>query len=249
MKVLSIDLDYCMSDECDYYESDFDSDNPFAKWDVWSKETGRDDGEIPINPARVLECLDIFKEALKYCDDVDFGYEHDAILYRLQDETDIEIINYDHHSDVLNGGGFEGVTQEYEYETLKIFDNVCEGNWVGWLDAKNKLRKYTWINYREEGYDSLEEFEGFRRELLGDRYENLYCENFKIDDYKFDYIFVCLSPSYIPTSHWKYFKIFMNEYKFTKKKLPNIINRKFEIDSRYKLLNKYFVECNLTCKN
>jgi hypothetical protein len=198
------------------------------------------DSEIPIKPARVLECLDIFKEALKYCDDVEFGYEHDAILYRLESEYDIDIINYNHHSDVLNGGGFEGVTQEYEYKTLKDFDNVCEGNWVGWLDAKNKLRNYTWVNDREEGFDSTEPVEAFRMKLLGDRYENVYHGDYKLDNYKFDYIFICLSPSYIPKSHWKYFKVFMNEYKFTKLKQPKLIGRKFEIDARYKLLNKYF---------
>ena len=36
----------------------------------------------------------------------------------------------------------------------------------------------------------------------------------------------------------------MNEYKFTKLKQPKMITRKFEIDARYRLLNKYLDTCN-----
>ena len=48
-------------------------------------------------------CFDVFLKSLKHSDSVSFGYEHDAILFHIEKFTDIELINIDHHDDILGG--------------------------------------------------------------------------------------------------------------------------------------------------
>ena len=62
---------------------------------------------------------------------------------------------------------------------------------------------------------------------------------YKFEDYDFDYIFVCLSPMYVHYKNWKYFKEMIDMYENKTGKKANVIDRKYEITARSKLLNKY----------
>ena len=45
------------------------------------------------------------------------------------------------------------------------------------------------------------------------------------DDYKFDNVFVCLSPQYVPRTHWHYFTMFMMAYEEQTGKSIDIITK------------------------
>ena len=134
-------------------------------------------------------------------------------MYELQSHKNIDLINIDHHDDIFCNDFSDdfpgGDNLEAEYQALRMFDRVHEGNWGAWLHVKNKLNKFTWItnpNSRNLGKND------FNYEILGDKYETYTRDNYKFEDYNFDYIFVCLSPQYMPQAHWHYFTMFMMAY-------------------------------------
>ena len=246
MKVLSIDLDYAVFE--DYMERQQDikedlgiADHPLAVWKIL-EELDKDFDYSEIDTRAMQYLVHTFERALQNCDDVGFGYDHDNILYRLEKEDvdNIDIINIDNHGDILNlqgygcfedvGGRNYGAEKEREY--LNKYNDVTEGSWVSWLDEKKKLNSYTFIcdsNFIPT--EPEEKINGYRG--VHSRHE------YKFEDYDFDYIFVCLSPMYVHYKNWKYFKQMIDMYENKTKKKANVIDRKYEITARSKLLNKY----------
>ena len=257
MRVLSIDLDYCM-DTCmnlidNHQLHPWMDDNPVTRWKVLEEFTVIPDKSIFIDDDKVNYCFDVYSKALKQCKNVMFAYDHDAILYRLEmeDAHDLEIVNIDYHNDILNGTPYcdfvelfnndEREVLEYEYSLFE-FNKVMEGNWIGWLSYKEKLEHYTWIH----GLRSLGAGKSCElyKEFLGDKFDYYLKEDYTFDDYKFDFIFVCLSPGYVPQKFWNIFTKYMSEYEKVTGKPYKLINRKYEIDARYKELHKYTLPRN-----
>jgi len=58
-------------------------------------------------------------------------------------------------------------------------------------------------------------------------------------NYDFDYIFVCLSPMYVHYKNWKYFKQMIDIYEKKTGKKANVIDQKYEVTAKSRLLNKY----------
>lgn len=131
------------------------------------------------------------------------------------------------------------------------FNYTGEGVWVWYLDQKKILNSYTWIktptsedyNYEQStgNYRGLPELNcDFRTYLRTD------CSNF--NDYKFDLIYVSLSPQYVSPQHWFFGDILITNYKNHYEKMPKFINQKFGSDlSQCKLpsninLNRYTLE-------
>ena len=90
----------------------------------------------------------IYSRNLENCTDVDFGYDHDNILYRLEkdDADNIDLLNIDNHGDILNLEGYECFgPPEYaakkEREYLQKYNDVTEGSWVSWLNEKRKSKQ------------------------------------------------------------------------------------------------------------
>lgn len=288
MKVLSIDLDFIMTTLDDEDVADM---HPVTNWEIWWNRK-QEERDLEPNVNRLLWTFDVFTKALQHCHDVDFAHDHDGILYRLENEDNIDIINIDHHNDITNGaghwpGGHRNATYEQDVGCfLREYDNfknnrVMEGNWLGWLHAKNKLSKMTWIhdddtliNYSADKMEKLHQcmmkgedhcsrrehlarclnelklpnedldkpvdlWEVWRKHFYGEKYETVHVDNFKFTDYKFDYIFVCLSPQYIPTQWWYQFTMFMIAYENMTGKKLRMFNKKYEISARYKDTNKY----------
>ena len=150
MKVLSIDLDYAVLENDLHHQQDMIgeyeiADHPLAVWKIL-EELDRDFNYSRIDIRGIEYMIDIFKKALENCTDVDFGYDHDNILYRLErdDADNIDLLNIDNHGDILNLEGYECFgTPEYaaekEREYLQKYNDVTEGSWVSWLDEKKKL--------------------------------------------------------------------------------------------------------------
>jgi len=262
MRVLSIDLDYCM-DTCarmldSVHVNHYIDENPVSRWKGFKDHTFIPDQSIFIDDDKVEYCFNVFKKALEYCDSVMFAYDHDAILYRLEmdDAYDLEIINIDHHADTLNGTPYshamevfddeEILVLEYEYNNFKC-GRVMEGSWVGWLDWKNKLKKYTWIHgSTSDGCNSSggNNITKDYHEIFSANLEDCLREDYTFDSYKFDFIFVCLSPGYVPQKFWNIFTEYLSEYEKVTGKPYKLINRKYEIDARYRELHKYTLPYN-----
>ena len=262
MKVLSIDLDYAMGAyiECQssYVINQYEewNSNPFTSWQMMRDLSDLDFDSLEIELDGIEYMWAAFAKALRNCKNVDFAYDHDAILYRLEkdDATDLEIINIDHHGDFSNLSEFlcyskndededdeesvddDSFAREKEYEFIEKFDHVMEGNWIAWLNIHNKLKSYTTIT---EDRELQADFGSFERNNIK-AYQGAYSrKNYTIEDYNFDYVFVCLSPTYIPPQNWKYFKFFIDSYERLTGNKANIIDKKYEMTARYKSLNKY----------
>lgn len=258
MRVLSIDLDYCM-DSCiamiDHHDDSHqfnpanNCDDPIVRWRLFHEYTCYPDESIFIDKDKVEYCFDLFQKALKHCDDVIFAYDHDAILYRLDkdDATDIDLINIDHHDDILNGTPlsnyvpelFDDQDESSRFEAAMLEDDcmIMEGNWVGWLHLQNKIKSYTWIHGKNSAHDWITDDPDALFLSLLDNSKHCFREDYKFDDYKFDFIFVCLSPTYIPIKFWNTFTKFLDEYQKVKGKQFKLVNRKYEMDARYRQLN------------
>ena len=263
MRVLSIDLDYCM-DSCaalidNQQINHYIDDNPVARWKAFKDHTRIPDRSIFIDDDKVEYCFDVFKKALEHCDSVMFAYDHDAILYRLEmdDAYDLDIINIDHHMDTLNGTPYSHAMELFEYEDMVAleyeYDNfkdgkVMEGSWVGWLDWKNKLKKYTWIHgIKSDGCDLSDSDSNISKnyhDIFSAKLDDYLREDYTFDDYKFDFIFVCLSPGYVPKKFWNVFTKYLSEYEKVTGKPYKLINRKYEIEARYRELHKYTLPRN-----
>tara|TARA_B100002019_G_scaffold133583_1_gene114885 strand:+ start:242 stop:1027 length:786 start_codon:yes stop_codon:yes gene_type:complete len=244
-KVLSIDLDYIMGPTIESYHEVQGPDCPTAMWDVFYDITEFKENQFYIDQANLIYCYDIFLKAItntKKIPKVLFGYDHDAILYLIGEETDIELYNIDHHDDIMHGMFLhdidnsninEGINAlNRELYLLKEHYCVNEGNWGAWLHVNNKLKSFTWIRNQESG-NTAREF--YSSDLLGDKYSSHLRKDFTFDNYDFDFVFVCLSPLYVPKVHWHYFTMFHLAYESIVRKKAEIISKgKFQ----YTLHNK-----------
>ena len=243
MKILTIDLDYCMSPTIQLYNDAFFDNDPLTRWNDLFNNTDFKENHLTIDQSNLLFCFDTFLKSLKQCDSVSFGYEHDAILFNLQKFSDIELINIDHHDDVLGGSyvndvGYNPAAYNSEGALIKEYYDLCENgrvnesNWGGWLVNQKKLKSYTWI-----GNQNSNKSKNFFIERIIQQYVNLEKENYNFENYRFDHIHVCLSPQYIPKNHWHYFSMFIHTYEHFHEKDATIENKKFENDFRYKRLD------------
>lgn len=237
-KVLSIDLDFIMGPSIEVYSDAFFDEDPMVRWSHLYKFTDFTEGMFRCDQDAVLYCFDKFTKALKNCSNVGFGYEHDEILYHLRDKKDIDIINIDHHDDIFCYDFNDELPEdnlELEWEAMTKFGRVHEGNWGAWLHWKDKLKKFTWItNGNSKNLDKNE----FNENLLGAKYNTFTRDMFdEWDKYeKFDYIFICLSPQYMPQPHWHYFTMFMMAYEtYTGKKVDvnTFAKRKFMQENKF----------------
>ena len=237
MRILSIDLDYIMSPSIQLYNNAFFDSNPLTRWNDLFNNTDFKENHLVIDQSNLLFCFDTFLKSLKECDSISFGYEHDAILFYIEKFTDIELINIDHHDDVLGGSYTTDAVYNPEGALSKEYYDLCEGgrvnesNWVSWLSNEKKLKSYTWI-----GNVNSNKSKNFFNEKIIPNYVNVEKENYKFDNYKFEHIHVCLSPQYIPKNHWHYFSMFINTYEHFHDKDARIENKKFEHDFRYRKL-------------
>lgn len=235
MRVLSIDLDFIMGSVIEIYQKLFWDDNPIIRWKFFYERTDFKESNFYIDQDNLLFCYEIFLKSLKKCNNVTFGYEHDAILFDIQKYDNIDLINIDHHDDVFHmsmsdyASGYDAL--KLEYEMICSSDHVNEGNWGAWLYSRNKISSFTWIrNPTSRNVDRIDSI----KSLMGNKFESYLSTEYKITNYDFDHIFVCLSPQYIPQNHWHYFTMFMMAYEeYTGKKANLIANKKFENEIKF----------------
>ena len=237
MRVLSIDLDYIMAPSIELYETLQHDANPTTRWNQLFDNSDFRDCHFYIDQGNLLFCFDIYLKGLQSCRSVSFGYEHDSILFDIKHFSDIDLINIDHHDDVFCAD----YAKDFDYETAlnKEYFEICnanrvhDGNWVAWLASQKKINSYTWIGNKNS---SCKRRNSYNQTIIPN-YWNVEREDYKFDNYKFDHIFVCLSPQYIPKNHWHYFTMFMQACEHSGKKIK-IHKQKYEIKMRHAEVDK-----------
>ena len=241
MKILSIDLDFISAPAInEFYTSgmyDIPKDEqPVIKWKMYQSKMPEvfQSMSHKIDTDNYDFCLRTFLRALKNCDNVHFGYDHDNILYGLEGHTDIEVVNIDHHSDILSNGM---ECTEQEIDMIDNDERVTEGNWGYYLQSQDRLKSFHWIlNLASEEFnDAL-----LGDMVFGDKFSWSFKEDYDFGDYKFDQIFVCISPGYVPPLHWHMGATFIRVYEELTGKKVNIdfLHRKYEMEKFYQGVSK-----------
>ena len=237
MKVLSIDLDYIMGPTIELYNGLFHNDDPAVRWDALFNRSDFKETHLYIDQSNLLFCFNTFLKAIKNCDNVSFGYEHDSILFAIADCKDIDLINIDHHDDVFSEEYVGKMSDEDAYKTefyeILKYNRVHEGNWGAWLGGNNKLKSFTWIGNENSANKVHNQYNA---EVVPN-YQNIEKENYNFDDYNFDHIFVCMSPQYIPPNHWHYFGMFVSAFEEFSGKDAIIYKEKYETHVRHQLIH------------
>lgn len=236
MKVLTIDLDYIMAPWIEVYQehapgpSSSSDSSGIKHWDYVYYRTEFHEQMFYIDQANLLFCFDTFLKSIKNCQNVYFGYDHDAILYDIAKFDNIDLINIDHHDDFFHGTSnpLDDIEEEvkWECENLRRYNQVNEGNWGAWLHVNDKLNSFTWIRNSNSSNVSRDKFV---KKFVN--FESVLKENYKFENYNFDHIFICLSPDYTPRCHWHYFTMFINAYEEFTGKDAIIHTNKFEVDN------------------
>jgi hypothetical protein len=238
-KVLSIDLDYISNPYSELIRQMFAMNSSY-RWTKFIKETPFDKSHFFIDQSNLLFCFNIFLKSLKSDPKVSFGYDHDSILFSIDKETDIELINIDQHDDIFEG---IGKSPQDEYEAVTKHNLINQGNWGVWLHSTKRLKSFTWIkNNNSDGTGSRDER---GKQFLGNLYESYLKEEYKFDNYDFDHVFVCLSPQYIFPDHWHYFSMFISAYEEFSGKTATIYTEKYETHVRHlKLHDQILNQCS-----
>lgn len=241
MKVLTIDLDYIMGPTINHYENVWWHDNPGKRWDLFFKyETKIKSSDLYYDKDNLFYIYRVFLNLVKRGVDISFGYDHDNILFDIGDKTDLEVVNIDHHHDVLYSTVRKPdkettVDLKAAYHDVKDHSNITEGSWVAWLRSQNKLNSYTWItdHWALEKYEERE-----RRYITGliPRFKIKSRDEYDVLSEDWDHLHMCLSPQYVPPDHWHLYTMFYiayEEYTGKKVNLHEISNKKFEMFVRH----------------
>lgn len=239
MRVLSIDLDYIMGPTIDLYHSIGWDDNASTRWETFFSSSKIKEEELFCDQKNLFWVFEQYMKALEFSPSVSFAYDHDNILYNIKDYENIELINVDHHHDVLypQVDNPKQITNnlKWNYHIIKDHHHIDEGAWIAWLRSKNKLKSYTWVTNQNAIDDTESEVMKYFDSLIP-RFKAVTRENFQINNHNFDHIHVCLSPQYMPKRHWHYFNMFIIAYEAKtgiKVDLSEIGNKKFETNIRH----------------
>tara|TARA_A100001234_G_scaffold146141_1_gene128469 strand:+ start:2374 stop:3111 length:738 start_codon:yes stop_codon:yes gene_type:complete len=230
-KVLTIDLDFISNPYARWINHAF-SLNTSKRWSEFMEETPFDRSHFHIDTSNLMYCFNTFLKALKSNPKVSFGYDHDSILFAIDQQDDIELINIDQHDDVFHG---MGNSPEHEYELVTRHNMVNEGNWGIWLHSQGKLKSFTWI--MNDNSDVRGNRNARALNFLGDSYQYYLKNEYSFDNYDFDYVHVCLSPQYIYPDHWHYFSMFISAYEEFTGNQSVIHTDKYETHVRHQRLN------------
>lgn len=233
MRVLSIDLDYIMGESIELYEDIGWDDIPSVRWSNYYNHIKKEkiDADLCINEKNLFYCFDVFLKSIKNCRNVIFSFNHDSILDELSKYGSIDLINIDHHDDVIYGDNLDVDDQNFsinymrslyeKYDSILRENIIHEGNWISFLNINKQINSYTFIG-NQTSINFTKEKENFIKKHIS-KFEYYTRENYIFKNYKFDFIFVCLSPQYVPPSHWHYFTMFLIAYK-------SITGESYEID-------------------
>ena len=128
-------------------------------------------------------------------ENIHFITNHQSVLNCLTNVTEpIDVINIDHHHDIIYGDGLEKLT--------------C-GNWVSWINKEYNLNSYLWIHDDNSRFVANKDAEQIKFEY---EKKNFYDYNGK--DYKHcsipDKLIICLSGEWVPPKYKSLFFVWFD---------------------------------------
>lgn len=122
------------------------------------------------------------------------AYSHEYIGKFLKNDTDLEIVNIDHHHDL-------------GYDENDPFENCTCANWAYYLFKQGQLKKYTWLNNNNSSIMPPPRTEEcFSAEWFCDTTDLSYINHFGYPDK----IFICLSPEWVPEQYHPLFFLMLD---------------------------------------
>lgn len=185
MDILSIDFDIIMAPVIEYYNHMV----PSRRWEDIQEE----------NPFMITPKADLLHFNYLLCflnkainNDTKFyiAYNHKMILNFLKEDEKLTVVNIDHHHDL-------------GYHPDGILDEPSCANWARILFEQNKMEKYVWA----KNVNSQLPLDPTEKALASYNYTIIDFNELKdkIYDVKFDKIFLCLSPEWVPPYYQELF--------------------------------------------
>lgn len=194
IKILSIDLDIIMHACLRLYNEEANGGlNPTQFWQRLNDNKNIKD--FIYYDAKVYNQLFqlVIKNIYLKNSPIFFIQSHEKIIDLLKENNlyndyQIDLLNIDFHHDLM-----------YSKEQLQLihdFDQYSCADWVGYLFLKNKIKNYTWLTAANaQDCFLLEELPSLKETITINK-QYLYSLPEVIPNY--DYIFVCLSPQWVP---------------------------------------------------
>ena len=178
MDVLSIDFDIIMAPTIEYYNHM----TPQRSWEDMQQEN-----PYLIAPKMDLEhynyLICLLNKVIDENTEVYVAFNHKMIVDFLKNDTDLSIINIDHHHDL-------------SYNPNEEKQNPDCANWAKYLFEQNKMRNYVWAKNANSQMPI---------DIVVDQIKNYnyVIEDFnnikdRIDNIKYQKVFICLSPEWVP---------------------------------------------------
>ena len=192
MNVLSIDFDWIMEPVIEAYNHI--SGSPVLKyddcWNIIKKKLP--DTKFYCNNNLLNKIFEIVE---KFPNRIVIGENHEEILQMINDEPVDMLVNIDHHHDCY---GF----------SLDRNNEIHCGNWVDYLFQNDLLGHYIWVtNYTSDPN------QGKFNTYPSDKVEIDSNVDAILKFVKFDKIFLCLSPNWIPPQCLPLWKMLLNHYR------------------------------------
>lgn len=213
MRVLSLDLDYVMGPSIDLYQQLWWEPNALARWDRFWKDSAVREGHLHIDQSNLLFLFELFLQAIKQAERVSFSYDHDDILFAIDGDDAIELIHVDHHDDVVCEDACGETLEEKlleDFASVRDHQRVHEGNWISQLHHEGRLKSCVWI-----ANDNSNDDGGLKDQVIAEllpQWRRTTKDDEPVLDRRFDAVFLCLSPQYVPPAHWHYMGMFLAAY-------------------------------------
>lgn len=203
MNILSIDFDWIMAPSIQSY-------NSLSRPQVnWTYNTWRNiEFEIPANnfqfdPEKYYQLLHIIQQFKLDCKDLDYiytGLDHHTILeacnfWQLPQDESYILCNIDHHHDC-------GYCMDTEpYLTTIQQQGASLSNWVYYFCEKYKTTNYIWVKNQNSLMPMDDTF------LPQDTLILPSSDLTVINKIKFDRLFICLSPDWVPPKYYPLYNV------------------------------------------
>jgi hypothetical protein len=185
MDVLSIDFDIIMGPSIEYYNHMV----PNRTWKDIDKEN-----PMLINPkadlAHYTYLLCLLNKVVNENIPIYVAYNHKKILDFLKNDTNINLINIDHHHD-------------FSYNPEGIIEQPNCANWVRILFENQQLNSCLWAKNSNSQLPLDIVIEKFKE--CNYAFEDFNLLKDKILNIHFDKIFICLSPEWVPPYYYTLF--------------------------------------------
>lgn len=152
--------------------------------------------------------VDILKnDHMKFLSDMK-PYSTEDMIKDFKENYKYNLVNIDFHHDVMY--------RPQDRNSIMSFDKYNCSNWVGYLMLKNMIESYTWIKApNSDLYDH--KLDGkYNIEFITESFRVLDDLSKFVKDHNFDYIFLCLSPQWVPYKYKHLYDLIVELFDFKK---------------------------------